>query len=93
MSCPIALPRGCPLIAHLRRVKDTTDLLAHLYGPDERGTHSNPRLVGGDCHGAPIEMLAATGAMPYLAQAPDAPLERLGDGCHGVLPAVVTSVS
>lgn len=66
------------MIAHLQRVRDTVGLLSYLYGPGERGNHVSPRLIAGDGHGAPIELLAETGSLPYLAQALDAPVERLG---------------
>ncbi len=66
------------MIAHLQRASSTTGLLTYLYGPGDRADHSNPRLIAGDCHGAPIEMLAQPDALPYLAQAVDAPLGRLG---------------
>ncbi|MGW4162640.1 hypothetical protein [Streptomyces sp. NPDC004788] len=66
------------MIAHLQRTSDTASLLAYLYGPAEGGVHVNPRLIAGDGHGAPIELLAEPGSLPYLAQALDAPVERLG---------------
>ncbi|MGJ5804953.1 hypothetical protein ACSCB1_38530 [Streptomyces europaeiscabiei] len=66
------------MIAHLQRASDTAGLLTYLYGPDERGNHTNPRLIAGDGHGAPIEMRAQPDALPYLARALDAPVERLG---------------
>ncbi|WP_433888495.1 hypothetical protein [Streptomyces sp. CA-111067] len=62
------------MIAHLQRASNTAGLLAYLYGPGERGDQSNPHLVGGDCHGAPIDLLTHA----YLAHALDAPVERLG---------------
>ncbi|WP_328940911.1 hypothetical protein OG259_04050 [Streptomyces sp. NBC_00250] len=66
------------MIAHLQRASNTAGLLAYLYGPGERGDHVNPRLVAGDGHGAPIELLTEPGSLSYLAQALDAPVERLG---------------
>lgn len=66
------------MIAHLQRASDTAGLLAYLYGPGERGAHVGPRLIAGDGHGAPIELLAEPGSLPYLAHALDAPVERLG---------------
>jgi hypothetical protein len=66
------------VIAHLQRASHTAGLLAYLYGPGERGDQSNPRLVGGDCHGAPIDLLTHADALPYLAHALNAPVERLG---------------
>jgi len=66
------------VIAHLQRASHTAGLLAYLYGPGERGDQSNPRLVGGDCHGAPIDLLPQADTLPYLAHALDAPVERLG---------------
>jgi hypothetical protein len=66
------------VIAHLQRASHTAGLLEYLYGPGERGNHTNPRLIAGDGHGAPIEMLAQTDASAYLAHALDAPVERLG---------------
>ncbi|MFI1718891.1 hypothetical protein [Streptomyces litmocidini] len=66
------------MIAHLQRASDTAGLLAYLYGPGERGVHVSPRLIAGDGHGAPIELLAEPGSLPYLAHALDAPVERLG---------------
>ncbi|MQS14724.1 hypothetical protein F7Q99_21270 [Streptomyces kaniharaensis] len=66
------------MIAHLRRASNTAGLLTELYGPGERGTQSNARLVGGDCHGAPIGLLDRSGALPYLAQVLDEPLQRRG---------------
>lgn len=66
------------MIAHLRRASNTAGLLAELYGSRERGTQTNARLVGGDCHGAPIRLLDRSGALPYLAQVLDEPLRRLG---------------
>lgn len=66
------------VIAHLQRASDTADLLGYLYGPGGRGDQSNPRLVGGDCHGVPIDLLSGPDAVPYLAHALDAPVERLG---------------
>ncbi|WP_329553682.1 hypothetical protein [Streptomyces sp. NBC_00696] len=66
------------MIAHLQRTSNTAGLLTYLYGPGERGNHTNPRLVAGDGHGAPIELLAEPESLPYLAQALDAPVKRLG---------------
>ncbi|MFF9194231.1 hypothetical protein ACF09L_03390 [Streptomyces sp. NPDC014779] len=66
------------MIAHLQRASDTASMLAYLYGPGERGRHVSPRLIAGDGHGAPIELLAESGSLPYLAHALDAPVERLG---------------
>ncbi|MGW6207467.1 hypothetical protein ACWF9B_28005 [Streptomyces sp. NPDC055089] len=66
------------MIAHLRRASNTAGLLSYLAGPGERGTHTSPRLIAGDGHGAPIELLAEFGSLPYLAHALDAPVERLG---------------
>ncbi|WP_371790365.1 hypothetical protein OG285_05730 [Streptomyces sp. NBC_01471] len=63
------------MIAHLHRATDTVGLLTYLFGPGERGNHANPRLVDGDCHGAPIDVL--TDSLPHLAHALDAPVERL----------------
>lgn len=66
------------MIAHLQRASHTAGLLTYLYGPGERGNHTNPRLIAGNGHGAPIEMLAQPDALPYLAHALDAPVDRLG---------------
>lgn len=66
------------MIAHLQRASDTAGLLAYLYGPGERGNHTDPRLIAGDAHGAPIGLLAEPGSLPYLAHALDAPVERVG---------------
>ncbi|MFD5675833.1 hypothetical protein [Streptomyces sp. NPDC127040] len=66
------------MIAHLQRASNTAGLLTYLYGPGERGNHTSPRLIAGDGHGAPIELLAEPGSLPYLAHALDAPVERLG---------------
>ncbi|ANZ14839.1 hypothetical protein O1L44_02515 [Streptomyces noursei] len=66
------------MIAHLQRASHTAGLLTYLYGPGEHGSHINPRLIAGDGHGAPIEMLAKPETLPYLAHALDAPVERLG---------------
>ena len=66
------------MIAHLQRTSNTAGLLTYLYGPGERGSHANPRLIAGDGHGAPIELLAEPDSLPYLARALDAPVERLG---------------
>lgn len=65
------------MIAHLQRASHTAGLLAFLYGPGERGNHTDPRLIAGDGHGAPIEMLTQPDTLPYLAYALDAPVERL----------------
>ncbi|MFE2498400.1 hypothetical protein [Streptomyces scopuliridis] len=66
------------MIAHIQRASNTAGLLTYLYGPGERGNHTNPRLIAGDGHGAPIELLAEPDSLPYLAHALDAPVERLG---------------
>ncbi|WP_434593859.1 hypothetical protein [Streptomyces sp. A5-4] len=66
------------MIAHLQRASDTAGLLSYLYGPGERGNHTRPRLIAGDGHGAPIDLLAESGSPPNLARALDAPVERLG---------------
>ncbi|MDT0464759.1 hypothetical protein [Streptomyces gibsoniae] len=66
------------MIAHLQRASDTASLLSYLYGPGERGDQAVARLIAGDGHGAPIELLAESGSLPYLAHALDAPVERLG---------------
>ncbi|MEU7510661.1 hypothetical protein AB0B13_01430 [Streptomyces sp. NPDC042898] len=66
------------MIVHLQRASGTVGLLSYLYGPGERGNHISPRLISGDGHGAPIELLAEPGSLSYLAQALDAPVERLG---------------
>lgn len=66
------------MIAHLHRATHTVGLLTYLYGPGERGNHINPRLINGDCHGAPIEMFTTPETLPYLAHSLDAPVERLG---------------
>ncbi|MET7571255.1 hypothetical protein ABZT04_22540 [Streptomyces sp. NPDC005492] len=66
------------MIAHLQRTSNTAGLLTYLYGPGERGNHTNPRLIAGDGHGAPIELRAEPESLPYLARALDAPVERLG---------------
>lgn len=66
------------VIAHLQRTGNTAGLLAYLYGPGERGEHVDPRLIAGDGHGAPMELLAESGSLSYLALALDAPVERLG---------------
>ncbi|WP_367828510.1 hypothetical protein [Streptomyces sp. LMG1-1-1.1] len=66
------------MIAHLQRASDTAGLLAYLYGPGERSAHVSARLIAGEGHGAPIELLAEPGSLPYLAHALDAPVERLG---------------
>ncbi|WP_327745123.1 hypothetical protein OHO28_38575 [Streptomyces europaeiscabiei] len=59
------------MIAHLQRTSHTAGLVKELSGPGERGNHTNPRLIAGDSHGAPIEMLAQPDALPFLAQALD----------------------
>ncbi|MFG2676375.1 hypothetical protein [Streptomyces sp. NPDC048445] len=66
------------MIAHLQRASNTAGLLSYLYGPGERGNHTSPRLIAGDGHGAPIDLLPGTGSPSYLASALDAPVERLG---------------
>ncbi|MFE2639371.1 hypothetical protein ACFXKF_32205 [Streptomyces scopuliridis] len=66
------------MIAHLQRASNTAGLLTYLYGAGERGNHTSPRLIAGDGHGAPIELLAEPDSLPYLAHALDAPVERLG---------------
>ncbi|MFD7124215.1 MULTISPECIES: hypothetical protein [Streptomyces] len=66
------------MIAHLQRASNTVGLLSYLYGPGERGDHVSPRLIAGEGHGAPIELLAEPDSLPYLAHALDAPVERLG---------------
>ncbi|MFD4944615.1 hypothetical protein ACFWNT_19290 [Streptomyces sp. NPDC058409] len=66
------------MIAHLQRASNTAGLLSYLYGPGERGNHTSPRLIAGDGHGAPIELLAEPGSLPYLAHTLDAPVERIG---------------
>ncbi|MFJ2158147.1 hypothetical protein [Streptomyces sp. NPDC087856] len=66
------------MIAHLQRTSNTAGLLTYLYGPGERGNHTSPRLIAGDGHGAPIELLAEPDSLPYLAQALDTPVQRLG---------------
>ncbi|WP_329612524.1 hypothetical protein OG244_03810 [Streptomyces brevispora] len=66
------------MIARLQRASNTAGLLTYLYGPGERGHHSDPRLIAGDGHGAPVELLAESGSLTYLAHALDAPVERLG---------------
>ncbi|WP_405848501.1 hypothetical protein [Streptomyces sp. NBC_01518] len=66
------------MIAHLQRTSNTAGLLVYLYGPGEQGSHTSPRLIAGDGHGAPIELLAEPDSLPYLAHALDAPVERLG---------------
>ncbi|WP_435127248.1 hypothetical protein [Actinacidiphila sp. bgisy144] len=66
------------MIAYLQRASNTAGLLAYLYGPGERGDQRNPRLVGGDCHGAPLDLLTHADTLPYLTHALDAPVERLG---------------
>ncbi|MFF3536403.1 hypothetical protein ACFYXP_20950 [Streptomyces sp. NPDC002466] len=66
------------MIARLQRASNTAGLLTYLYGPGERGHHSDPWLIAGDGHGAPVELLAESGSLAYLAHALDAPVERLG---------------
>ncbi|MFE0348893.1 hypothetical protein ACFW2A_16210 [Streptomyces griseoluteus] len=44
------------MIAHLQRANHTASLLTHLYGPGERGNHTNARLIARDGHGAPVEI-------------------------------------
>ena len=66
------------MIAHLQRASHTAGLLTYLYRPGERGNQTNPRLIAGDGHGAPIEMLDQPDALAYLAHALDAPVEALG---------------
>ncbi|MFE3737783.1 hypothetical protein [Streptomyces sp. NPDC059134] len=66
------------MIARLQRASNTAGLLTHLYGPGERGQHSDPRLIAGDGHGAPVDLLAESDSLTYLAHALDAPVERLG---------------
>lgn len=64
------------VIARLKHASSTAYVLADLYGTDERGRRAHPWLVAGDGHGAPVELLAEVGPLA-LAQALDAPLERL----------------
>ncbi|MDX3866867.1 hypothetical protein [Streptomyces europaeiscabiei] len=66
------------MIAHLQRASHTAGLLTYLYGPGERGNHTNPRLIAGDGHGTPIEILAQPDVLAYLAHDLDAPVARLG---------------
>ncbi|MFF3257841.1 hypothetical protein ACFYWO_01545 [Streptomyces sp. NPDC002932] len=66
------------MIARLQRASNTAGLLTYLYGPGERGQHSDPRLIAGDGHGAPVDLLAESDSLTYLAHALDAPVERLG---------------
>ncbi|MGW0885609.1 hypothetical protein [Streptomyces sp. NPDC002671] len=66
------------MIAHLQRASHTVSLLEYLYGPGERGNHTNPRLIAGDGHGAPLEMPTRPDAPTYLARVLNAPVERLG---------------
>lgn len=66
------------MIAYLQRTQHTLGLLSRQLGTGPRGAYTGPRLIDGDCHGAPFEMLARHDALPYLAQALDAPVERLG---------------
>ncbi|MFE9597185.1 hypothetical protein [Streptomyces hokutonensis] len=66
------------MIAYLQRKQHTLGLLSQQLGRTQRGEYINPRVIDGDCHGAPIEMLARYDALPHLAQALDAPVERLG---------------
>lgn len=64
------------MIAHLKHASSTADVLSDLYGTDERGGRIRPWLIGGDGHGAPVELLAEVGPLA-LAHALDAPLDRL----------------
>ncbi|MEY9841708.1 hypothetical protein [Streptacidiphilus sp. EB103A] len=66
------------MIAYLQRKQHTLGLLSQQLGLGQRGEYTDPRLIDGECHGAPIEMLARHDALPYLAQALDAPVPRLG---------------
>ncbi|MFD5030276.1 hypothetical protein ACFWM0_07615 [Streptomyces sp. NPDC058405] len=66
------------MIAHLQRANDTVGVLSYLYGPGERGAHVGPRLIAGDCHGTPLEVLAEPDSLLYLSHALDALAERLG---------------
>lgn len=66
------------MIAHLQRASHTASLLEYLYGPGERGNHTNPSLIAGDGHGDPIEMSDHPDALAHLAHSLDAPVERLG---------------
>jgi hypothetical protein len=68
------------VIGHLQRASNAAGLLAYLCGPGERGDQSNPRLVGGDCHGVPLDLLTHSDNLPFLAHALNAPVERLGTG-------------
>jgi hypothetical protein len=79
-SHPFAPYPRSAVIAHLQRASNTAGLLAYLYGLGERGDRSEPRLVGGDCHGAPADLFTHSDNLPYLAHALDAPVERLGTG-------------
>ncbi|MFF3750557.1 hypothetical protein ACFYYH_08875 [Streptomyces sp. NPDC002018] len=71
------------MLARLQRYGHTAGLLAYLYRPGERGQHINPRLITGDCHDTPVEVPAQGDALPYLARALDAPVERLGTRAPG----------
>ena len=66
------------MIAYLQRQQHTLGLLSQQLGMGQRGAYTDPRLIDGDCHGAPVELLARHDALPYLAQALDAPVARLG---------------
>lgn len=66
------------MIAHLQRASHTAGLLTYLYGPGERGNHTNPRLIAGDGHGAPVEMLAQPDALAYLPTASTHPSSASG---------------
>lgn len=79
------------MIAHLQRASDTAGLLSYLYGPGEHGNHVSPRLIAGDGHGAPVELFSEPDSLPYLAQALDAPVERLG-ACAPARPTWFCSV-
>ncbi|MCG7523031.1 hypothetical protein MHW47_01000 [Streptomyces sp. OfavH-34-F] len=64
------------MIAHLKHASSTADVLADLYGTDERSRRIRPRLIGGDGHGAPVDLLAEVGPLA-LGQALDAPVALL----------------
>ncbi|MFJ9468714.1 hypothetical protein [Streptomyces caniferus] len=66
------------MIAKLHRASSTAEVLGYLYGPGEGGNHSNPRLIAGDVHGAPMAQRAGPDSVPDLARTLDAPVERLG---------------
>ena len=66
------------MIAYLQRQQHTLGLLNQHLGLGRRGEYTNPRLIDGDCHGAQVELLARHDALPYLAQALDAPVARMG---------------